>query len=80
MTAAASISNGFDAFAIENGPIAGIARVDVYPEEIELEEFESARNKRTTRKTGFTKIQIPARYSIQLTLSLQTFSLIQSTT
>ena len=67
--AAASISNGFYAFTIENGPIAGNARVEVYPEEIELEEFESARNQRTTRNTGFTKIQIPAKYNTQSTLS-----------
>ena len=67
--ATASISNGFYVFTTENGPIVGTARVEVYPEEIELEEFESVRNQRTTRKTGFTKIQIPAKYNIRSTLS-----------
>lgn len=67
--ATASITNGFYAFNTENGPIAGTARVEIYPEEIELEEFESVRNQRTTSKMSFTKIQIPAKYNTRSILS-----------
>lgn len=61
--ATAMITDGAFRFTTENGPFEGDARVEIYPVEMELEEFESARNGDTTRKVDFTKVHIPDRYN-----------------
>lgn len=67
---AASIVSGFYSFSTQNGPTIGTARVEIYPEELELEEFESVRGGDSTKRLDFTKITIPAEYNIRSTLTV----------
>lgn len=68
--ATASIVQGFYAFTDQNGPLAGKARIEIYPQEMELEAFELAKSSNPKKGVNFTDVKIPARYNIRSTLEV----------
>lgn len=71
--ATAAIVNGFYSFTEENGPLAGQARVEIYAQEMELEEFESVRDGDHSKMVNVVKVHIPAKYNThsELTVNVQ---------
>ena len=67
--AAAAIVHGYYNFTVENGPLAGKARVEIYPKEIELEQFEEARGEDRNRSVDIVAVKIPVRYNLRSELS-----------
>lgn len=66
-----AISEGRFEFTESNGPLEGEARVEIYPAELELEQFESARGTAPGRKVDVTPLRIPARYNVRSALTVQ---------
>ena len=54
------IIGGVFEFTKDNGPLAGQARVEIYPPTMELEQLDLARE---GKEHGFVKIRIPERYN-----------------
>ncbi|MEP3482554.1 MAG: hypothetical protein ABJZ55_25150 [Fuerstiella sp.] len=71
--ATATIVQGYYKFDAENGPLQGTARVEIYPEQIELEQFESARGGDPNQIVDLAVVDIPSKYNLksELTAELQ---------
>ena len=54
-----------------NGPLRGTARVEILPQQFELEEFEALRDQSPMMVPEFRKVAIPAKYSVKSTLTAQ---------
>ena len=61
--ASALIDGGSFAIDAGHGPLAGIARVEIHPELIELEELESIRGGNHRQHVEAKTVSIPARYN-----------------
>lgn len=69
--ATASVVKGYYGFDVENGPLTGQARVEIYPQEMELEQFESARDGDPSQRIDFIPVRIPAKYNVRSTLTAE---------
>jgi len=69
--AVAQIYYGQYRFDETNGPLQGTAKVEILPQEIELEEFEARRDQNPAVVPEFRKVAIPARYNVKSTLTAQ---------
>ena len=67
--ASAMIQDGAYSFTEESGPLEGQARVEIYPVEMELEDFETQRGGDPKKKVDFTRTDVPARYNVKSDLS-----------
>lgn len=63
VVATAPIVDGFYEIPAERGPLAGKVRVEIRPDQIEMEEFEAARKENPRHKIDFEAIHIPAKYN-----------------
>lgn len=69
--ATALVEQGRYSFDEDNGPLPGTARVEIYPIEMDLEEFEKTRGGDATQRLPLTDVWIPARYNTHSTLTAE---------
>ena len=67
--ATAEIVDGWYTFTDQNGPLEGKARVEVRPMEMELEQFEAARDGDVGKRVDVAQFDIPAEYNIRSKLT-----------
>lgn len=67
--ASAMVHQGVFTFTEESGPLEGEARVEIYPVEMELEDFEAQRGGDPQKKVDVTRIDIPAKYNVRSKLT-----------
>ena len=65
------IEDGTYAIDASKGPLASTARVEIYPELMELEAVEAARNGDRHKKVEIKPVSIPVRYNIRTELTAQ---------
>lgn len=68
--ATASIVEGYYAFTESDGPLPGKARVEIYPQELELEAFDAVRSTNPSKRVDFAEVKIPARYNLRSELEV----------
>ena len=69
--ASAMVEDGSFTFTEENGPLEGTARVEIYPVEMELEDFETQRGGDARKRIDVTRIDIPPRYNVRSELTAE---------
>ena len=69
--ATALVEQGRYSFDEDNGPLPGTARVEIYPIEMDLEEFEKTRGGDATQRVPLSDVWIPARYNTHSTLTAE---------
>ncbi|MGE0376752.1 MAG: hypothetical protein AB7I48_27945 [Planctomycetaceae bacterium] len=69
--ATALVVRGTFSLSKSNGPLPGTARVEIYPEPIELEQLEAARQGDLHRRVSLKPVNIPARFNVRSTLTAE---------
>lgn len=71
LKATARVERGRFELSSQAGPLPGPARIEIYPEPIELEELEAARQGDPRRHVALKPVHIPARYNVRSTLTAE---------
>ncbi len=71
ITATGSIVNGAYEIPAEAGPLIGEMRVEIQPQQIDLEEFEAARGDDKRKRVPVNAVEIPVQYNTKSKLKAQ---------